>query len=101
MRLACPEPRLDCLPIGEVPLNRQCRDELIPILRGLQHLYGKAPLRRALLALVGQDVNRGTSRKRGRRGLNYWEIAVLAAVRLGRNPKFGKSPKPGRKHRSL
>src|SRR5262249_35956706 len=101
MRLACPEQRLDCLPIGEVPLNRQCRDELIPILRGLQHLYGKAPLRRALLALVGQDVNRGTSRKRGRRGLNYWEIAVLAAVRLGCNLNYDKLQDLAENHRRL
>ena len=48
MRLACPEQRLDCLPIGDVPLNLNCRDEIIPILRALQHLYGKAPLRREL-----------------------------------------------------
>jgi hypothetical protein len=33
MRLACPEARLDCLPIGEVKLNLECRDEIIPILR--------------------------------------------------------------------
>jgi hypothetical protein len=83
MRLVCPEQRLDCLPISEVTLNLNCRDEIIPILRGLQHLYGTAPLRRELLTLVGKDVNQSTSRKRGRRGMNYWEIAVLASVRLG------------------
>ena len=38
MRLAYPEMRLDCLPIGEVKLNLDCRDEIIPILRALQHL---------------------------------------------------------------
>ena len=42
MRLACPEQRLDCLPISEVTLNLNCRDEIIPILRALQHLYGNA-----------------------------------------------------------
>ena len=79
MRLVCPEQRLDCLPIGAVTLNRNCRDEIIPILRGLQHLYGNAPLRRELLTLVGKDVNQSTSRTRGRRGMNYWEIATLLA----------------------
>lgn len=57
MRLACPEQRLDCLPIGEVELNLQCRDEIIPILRALQHLYSHAELRQELLTLVGNDVN--------------------------------------------
>ena len=39
VRLVCPEQRLDCLPISEVTLNLNCRDEIIPILRGLQHLH--------------------------------------------------------------
>src|SRR5580765_5883252 len=81
MRLACPEQRLDCLPISDVTLNRDCRDEIIPILGALQHLYGNSQLRRELLALVGKDVNKSTRRNRGRRGMNYWEIAVLAGVR--------------------
>src|SRR5271170_5851405 len=72
MRLAFPEQRLDCLPISEVVLNLDCRDEIIPILRALQQLYGDHQLRRELLILVGKDVNKSTSRKYGRRGLNYW-----------------------------
>jgi hypothetical protein len=45
MRLACPEERLDCLPISDVKLNLECRDEIIPILRALQHLYADDSLR--------------------------------------------------------
>jgi transposase, IS5 family len=101
MRLACPEQRLDCLPIGAVTLNLNCRDEIIPILRGLQHLYGNAPLRRELLTLVGKDVNQSTSRKRGRRGMNYWEIAVLASVRLGCNLDYDKLQDLAENHRRL
>ncbi|MGH7169138.1 MAG: ISNCY-like element ISPlma1 family transposase, partial [Gemmataceae bacterium] len=101
MRLACPEQRLDCLPIEAVTLNLNCRDEIIPILRGLQHLYGNAPLRRELLSLVGKDVNRSTSRKRGRRGMNYWEVAVLAAVRLGCNLDYDKLQDLAENHRRL
>ena len=78
------------MPIGAVTLNLNCRDEIIPILRGLQHLYGDAPLRRELLTLVGKDVNQCTSRTRGRRGMNYWEIAVLASVRLGCNLDYDR-----------
>jgi IS5 family transposase len=101
MRLACPEQRLDCLPIGEVKLNLDCRDELIPILRALQHLYGDAALRRELLALVGKDVNGSTDRKRGRRGMNYWEITVLAAARLGCNLDYDKLQDLAENHRRM
>jgi transposase, IS5 family len=101
MRLACPEQRLDCLPISDVTLNLNCRDEIIPILRALQHLYGNAPLRRELLGLVGKDVNKSTSRKKGRRGMNYWEIVVLAAVRLGCNLDYDKLQDLAENHRRL
>src|SRR4029079_17033018 len=101
MRLACPQERLDCLPICEVKLNLECRDEIIPILRALQHVYGDAELRRELLAFVGKDINGDTSRKHGRRGMNYWEIAVLAAVRLGCNLDYDKLQDLAENHRRL
>jgi len=101
MRLSCPEMHLDCLPIGEVSLNLDCRDEIIPILRALQHLYADAPLRRQLLALVGKDVNGNTNRRLGRRGMNYWEIAVLAATRLGCNLDYDKLQDLAENHRRL
>jgi len=101
MRLTCPQRRLDGLPIREVKLNRNCRDEIIPILCALQHLYGNADLRNRLLHLVGRDVNRDTSRRHGRRGLSYWEIIVLAAVRLGCNLDYDKLQDLAENHRSL
>jgi len=101
MRLAIPQERLDCLPITRVKLNLNCRDEIIPILRALQQVYGDAPLRGELLRQVGNDVNQGSSRKHGRRGLNYWEIIVLAAARLGCNLDYDKLQDLAENHRSL
>jgi len=98
MRLACPQ---DCSPITDVKLNLNCRDEIIPILRALQHVYGQEPLRRQLLGLVGQDVNRSSSSKLGRRGMNYWEITVLAAARLGCNLDYDKLQDLAENHRHL
>lgn len=102
MRLAFQEqPRLDCPPVDAVPLNLNCRDEIIPILRALQHVYGNVPLRRELLDLVGADVNRGSSPERGRTGLDYWTIMVLAAVRLGCNFDYDKLQDLAEQHRTL
>jgi transposase, IS5 family len=101
MRLACPEERQDRLPIAQVDLNVNCRDEIIPILRALQHLYANVALRDELLQRVGQDVNQTTSPQRGRRGLNYWEITVLAAARLGCNLDYDKLQDLAENHRRL
>jgi hypothetical protein len=95
------QPRLDCPAVGRVKLNLNCRDEIIPILRALQHVYADVPLRKKLLDLVGKDVNGGCSRKRGRRGLDYWSITVLAAVRLGCNLDYDKLQDLAEQHRTL
>ncbi len=102
MRLAYQEQsRLDCPPVNAVPLNLNCRDEIIPILRALQHVYGQVPLRRELLDFVGNDVNAGSSPDHGRTGLSYWTITVLAAVRLGCNLDYDKLQDLAEQHRTL
>jgi transposase, IS5 family len=101
MRLACPQERLDCPPISQVKLNLNCRDEIIPLLRALQQLYTDGTSRQELLRLVGKDINQSTSRKHGRRGLNYWEVTVLAAARLGCNLDYDKLQDLAANHRCL
>jgi hypothetical protein len=102
MRVAIQEqPRLDCPPVAAVRLNLNCRDEIIPILRALQHVYGQAHLRQEILDLVGKDVNGDSSPDRGREGLSYWTIVVLAAVRLGCNFDYDKLQDLAEQHRTL
>lgn len=96
-----PQMRFDCQPVPDVRLNVNCRDELVPILRGLQHIYSQPLVRDQILSLVAKDVN-GLSRKdRGRTGLSYWEITVLAAVRLGCNLDYDKLQDLAEQHRAL
>ena len=78
-----PQQRFDCDRIPEVELNLNCRDEIIPILAGLQHIYSQPRLRDEILELVARDVNEHSRSDRGRQGLDYWHIIVLAAIRLG------------------
>src|SRR5271167_1993385 len=102
MRVALVEqPRLDCPPVDAVPLNLNCRDEIIPILRALQHIYERPQVRQELLDLIGKDVNPDSSPDRGREGLSYWTIMVLAAVRLGCNFDYDKLQDLAEQHRTL
>jgi IS5 family transposase len=95
------QPRLDCPEVARVKLNLKCRDEIIPILQALQHVYEDVPSRRQLLDWVGKDVCGGCSRKLGRKGLDYWSITVLAAVRLGCNLDYDKLQDLAEQHRNL
>src|SRR5208337_2626993 len=102
MRIAFdPQRRFDCPPVLEVRLNTSCRDEIIPILKGLQHIYSQPELRDELLDAVAQDVNGTSSADLGRPGMTYWSILVLGAVRLGCNFDYDRLQNLAEEHRSL
>jgi IS5 family transposase len=93
--------RMDRPAIPDVPLNVGCRDEIIPILAALKHIYAQPELRDEILAAVARDVNRDSSRKRGRKGMDYWPILVLASVRLGCNFDYDRLQDLAEQHRAL
>jgi transposase, IS5 family len=89
------------VPIETVSFQLNCRHELIPILVALQHLYCQTHRCQQLLQLISQDINATTKTNRGRTGLSYWEIIVLAAVRLGCNCDYDALQDLAENHRTL
>ncbi len=93
--------RFDCRGVLGVELNLECRDEIIPILRALQQIYGQPHVRDQILDLVAQDVNQDARDDVGREGMDYWQILVLAGVRLGCNLDYDKLQDLAEQHRAL
>ena len=93
--------RLDCTPVNRVELNAQCRHEIVPFLFALQHIYGNRKLREKLLELVANDVNGQSLADRGREGMTYWQILVLAAARLELNLDYDALQDLAENHRNL
>jgi transposase, IS5 family len=93
--------RFDSSPIANVQLNLECRDEIIPVLLGLQHLYTDAKLRSKVVKLIAADLNQDSRRDVGRAGMDDWHVVVLAAVRLGCNFDYDKLQDQVENHRAL
>lgn len=93
--------RFDSPGVLGVALNLECRDEIIPILRALQHIYDQRETRDAILDLIAEDVNQDSRDDVGREGMDYWQILVLAAVRLGCNLDYDKLQDLAEQHRNL
>lgn len=93
--------RLDCAGVVHIHLNLECRDEIIPILRSLQQIYSQPALRHRILELVAKDVNSDSRADRGRQGLDYWQIVVLASVRQGCALDYDKLQDLAEQHRAL
>src|SRR5206468_11111487 len=75
------------LALGQIPIERvriplKSRDELPPILAGLQWLFQTPEINVQVLALLESKVLAG-KRATGRPGLDLWPILELGAVRLG------------------
>ena len=93
--------RLDCEGIENISLNFECRDEIVPVLAGLQYLFKQNDLRANAIGLVRGDVNATTRDDIGREGFDYWQILVLAVVRLGCDLNYDKLQDLCENHRSL
>ena len=102
MRKACSSQlRLDCQSIEELQLNLNCRDEIVPVLEGLKHVFGQPELRNHLTQLVANDINETTRDDIGRAGFDYWQVVVLGTVRLGCDLDYDKLQDLCENHRAL
>ena len=93
--------RFDCTAIGELMLNYDCRDEIIPVLAGLQYVYTCSSIRTKVVKLVAEDLNEDSRRDVGRPGFDDWQVVVLAAVRLGCDFDYDKLQDQCENHYSL
>jgi IS5 family transposase len=69
-------------PIEEVELPLQSRDELPPILAGLQWIFTTQHVSEEIFTLLEKKVT-GDKKETGRQGMDLWHILVLGVVRLG------------------
>jgi len=76
------EPDLQITPIEKIRLPLKSRDELPPILAGLQWLWMHPTLRAEILARLEAAIIAG-KQATGRTGMDLWQILVLGVVRLG------------------
>jgi len=83
MRHAFPaQPDLQLTPIEKIRLPLKSRDELPPILAGLQWIWMHPTLKAEIFALLEAKVLAG-KQATGRTGMDLWQILVLGVVRLG------------------
>jgi hypothetical protein len=76
------QPDLQLTPIEKIRLPLKSRDELPPILAGLQWIWMHPTLKTEIFALLEAKILAG-KQATGRTGMDLWQILVLGVVRLG------------------
>src|SRR5664280_1970299 len=76
------QPDLQITPIEKIRLPLKSRDELPPILAGLQWIWMHSTLKAEIFGLLEAKILAG-KQATGRTGMDLWQILVLGVVRLG------------------
>lgn len=76
------QPDLQITPIEKIRLPLKSRDELPPLLAGLQWIWMHRTLKAEIFALLEAKILAGR-KTTGRPGMDLWQILVLGVVRLG------------------
>jgi hypothetical protein len=76
------QPDLQITPIEKIRLPLKSRDELPPLLAGLQWVWMHPTLKAEIFALLEAKILAG-KKATGRPGMDLWQILVLGVVRLG------------------
>src|ERR1039458_6551190 len=76
------QPTFQTTPIEQIVLPLGSRDELPPILAGLQWIWSHPTLKAEIFALLEAKIIVG-KQATGRTGMDLWQILVLGVVRLG------------------
>ena len=76
------QPDLQITPIEKIQLPTRSRDELPPMLAGLQWIWTHPTLKAEIFALLEAKILAG-KKATGRTGMDLWQILVLGVVRLG------------------
>ena len=84
------ECELGCPPIEEIEIDPRSRDDMPAVLRGLQALYTNRKARREIFAILNERMCSQVNRGRGRPGMNFWRIFVLAVVKSALDCDFDR-----------
>lgn len=82
-------PEFNITPIEKVVIPLKSRDELPPILAGLQWIWTHPTLKPAIFQLLEQKIIAG-KKETGRPGMELWQILVLGVVRLGLDVNYDR-----------
>jgi IS5 family transposase len=97
-----PQMSIGAVDIADIEFNIASRHELVPILMALKYLYVEARHQLdQILELIKSDILQGQRHNRGCTGLSFWEILVLASIRLGCDLDFDQLADLASDHRKV
>lgn len=89
------------VPISEIEIDLQCRDEIPKLLLGLQFIDRNKDIRNEIFEILKDIVPKEVDPKNGRPGMDLWKILVLGTIRLICNWDYDKVHDAANNHKTL
>lgn len=96
-----PQLQLGGMPIEKIKINLKSRDDIPPLLLGLQHIYTNVELRDKVFAILEQNINPKTDNNNGRPGMDLWNILVFGVLRLNLNWDYDRLAEMANNHKTI
>ena len=96
-----PQMKIGETAIANVKFDLRCRDEITKLLLGLQAIYCNQKIRNQVFEILSQIVPANVDPNNGRKGMDLWNIFVLATLRLNCNWDYDKVHEIANNHKRL
>jgi len=93
--------KLGEIAISEIKINLRSRDDIPPLLLGLQHIYTNPDLREAVFGILEENILADTDPQNGRPGMDLWTILVLGVLRVNLNWDYDRLEEMANNHKTI
>lgn len=89
------------IPVSQIKINLKSRDDIPPLLLGLQHIYTTTKLRDAVFEILENKVLPETSHQNGRPGMDLWKILIFGVLRVNLNWDYDRLEEMANNHKTI
>jgi IS5 family transposase len=93
--------QLGQIDIGAIEFDLRSRDEIPKLLIGLQHIFTTPSYHDKVFEILESVIPEEVDKRKGRPGMDLWEIFVLASLRVNCNCNFDKIHEMANQHKTL
>lgn len=100
-RVQNPQLKLGETPIANIVIDLKSRDDIPPLLLGLQYIYTNEDLRKKVFEILEQKIKPDTDNNNGRPGMELWKILVFGVLRLNLNWDYDRLVEMANNHKTI
>lgn len=96
-----PQIELGGTSIANIIIDLKSRDDIPPLLLGLQHIYTNVELRNKVFKILEEKINPNADNNNGRPGMDLWKILVFGVLRLNLNWDYDRLVEMANNHKTI